>query len=502
MSVLGTFLKIYVGGALSAAWEWLATLWNDFKDSFHKRTSWLAVLYIVVITAVGFVYQISAASVEADFRKAVIKQALLIFGGTVAAVVISRIRVIRISYRWMIIAVCVVSVLMLGYLFFQNRARTGDPQRWIGPEGIQFQPSEIAKMMVIILGAYLYSKYYDETLNRAVMTGRRSWPINDAFARMYMARHNLSDYNQVKRWVYPLKVSYIPFTALGVYIILCVGLMSNNHLSGLIIVGLLGVVMYFFGRVRARYFIAGIILVAMVFAGVIARVSSDVAERDAALERVAGITLSEDAVKSASVPDSYDSCVTEDQVIEVYRRHIADFPILSDYQAKRIYLWIDKDYDDYAPVGDATNRQQINKAVYAVASGGFFGKGFGNSLYKHWSIASQTNDEIFAVICEEGGMFVGVFFMVMYLLLVKLCFSIGDRADNVFSSLIAKGVGAHIGIQAFLNIFVALDAMPNTGISLPFVSSGGSSILFLFAEVGLLLSVARFDRRTTDEENN
>ena len=132
---------------------------------------------------------------------------------------------------------------------------------------------------------------------------------------------------------------------------------------------------------------------------------------------------------------------------------------------------------------------QVMQGLYAIGSGGIFGKGLGNSAQK-MIIPEVQNDMILAIICEELGVFGAIVLLTMFgFLLYRLMF-IAQNAPDMFGSLIVTGVMAHIAIQVILNVAVVLNVIPTTGVTLPFFSYGGTSSLFLMAEMGLALGVS------------
>lgn len=134
---------------------------------------------------------------------------------------------------------------------------------------------------------------------------------------------------------------------------------------------------------------------------------------------------------------------------------------------------------------------QVIQGLYAIGSGGFFGKGLGNSEQKLSMIPEAQNDMIFTIICEELGVFGAILILLMFGYLLYRLFFIAQNAPDLYGSLIVSGIFAHISLQVVLNICVVLNLIPTTGITLPFVSYGGTSILFLMVEIGIALSVAR-----------
>ncbi|MBO4446415.1 MAG: FtsW/RodA/SpoVE family cell cycle protein, partial [Clostridia bacterium] len=160
--------------------------------------------------------------------------------------------------------------------------------------------------------------------------------------------------------------------------------------------------------------------------------------------------------------------------------------ILPAHAQPRITAWLDKDYD---PQGV---RWQTNNALYAIGSGGWFGVGLGNSKQKQLYVSEPMNDFIFSIVCEELGIIGAAIIIILFVLLVWRGFYIATKTDDRFASLLALGLSFQIGLQAALNIAVVTDVLPNTGISLPFFSYGGTSLLMLLGEMGLILGVSRY----------
>ena len=134
---------------------------------------------------------------------------------------------------------------------------------------------------------------------------------------------------------------------------------------------------------------------------------------------------------------------------------------------------------------------QTLQSLYAIGSGGVFGKGLGKSMQKLNYIPEAQNDMIFSILCEELGLFGAFCIMLLFVILIWRCMVIANNAKDLYSALLVVGVMGHFAIQVLLNIAVVTNTIPNTGISLPFISYGGSSILFLMIEVGIVLGVGR-----------
>ena len=154
------------------------------------------------------------------------------------------------------------------------------------------------------------------------------------------------------------------------------------------------------------------------------------------------------------------------------------------YRFGRIRAWI------YPETYASTTAFQTLQALYAIGSGGFFGKGLGQSLQKQF-VPEAQNDMIFAIICEELGMFGALLIVFLFIVLLWRISIIVNKSNDLFGAMLSVGVLAHIAIQVILNLAVVTNTIPNTGISLPFISYGGSSVVFLLIEIGIVLSVAK-----------
>ena len=162
---------------------------------------------------------------------------------------------------------------------------------------------------------------------------------------------------------------------------------------------------------------------------------------------------------------------------------LAVFLSLESYRLERLAIWrhpeaYEKGY-------------QTMQGLYAIGSGGLFGVGFGGSLQKLGFVPEAQNDMIFSIVCEEFGLMGAVLLMLLFVLLVWRLYSIAVHVQDLFGCLIVTGILGHILIQVILNIAVVTNTIPNTGITLPFVSYGGTSVLFLLSEMGMALNVSR-----------
>lgn len=225
------------------------------------------------------------------------------------------------------------------------------------------------------------------------------------------------------------KYGVLPFgVSLGIVALLVI---LSRHLSGTIIIGALGISMMWFGGTRLRYFGA------LIGAG------------------AAAVVL------------------------------VLIFPQFMEYTGDRVQVWLDP-YSYYHEGGFQTIQSLI-----AIGSGGLWGAGLGNSRQKYLYIPEPQNDFIFPVACEELGFIGASMIVLLFALLVARGFIIAMRCPDKFGSLLAAGCVTHIGLQVVLNIAVVTNTIPNTGISLPFFSYGGTALLMTLGEMGIVLSVSK-----------
>lgn len=301
--------------------------------------------------------------------------------GIVAMIIIS-----RIPYQfWMRLSslAYLVALGLCTFVIFGGRSAKGQA-RWIDLGFISFQPSELAKLAVIIFLATI----------------------------IYKAPKRMGEFKSL------VKVMLIIMPIFGV--------VAYNNLSTAIIILGIAVCMLFVASPKYSHFI--VVGVVVVIAGAV-------------------------------------------------------FILLASYRAERIQIWLNPEAYEKG--------YQTLQGLYAIGSGGLFGKGLGESMQKLGFIPEAQNDMIFSVICEELGLFGAVCVIMLFLLLIWRFMIIANNASDLYGALLVVGIMAHISIQVVLNIAVVTNTIPNTGISLPFISYGGTSILFLLSEMGLALSVAR-----------
>lgn len=168
---------------------------------------------------------------------------------------------------------------------------------------------------------------------------------------------------------------------------------------------------------------------------------------------------------------------------------LAIFLSVESYRLERLAIWRN-------PEGYEKGYQTL-QGLYAIGSGGLFGVGLGGSIQKLGFVPEAQNDMIFSIVCEEFGLCGASILILLFLLLLWRLLIIALHVTDLFGSLIAVGILGHIMFQVILNIAVVTNTIPNTGITLPFISYGGTSVLFLLAEMGLALNVSRNMKQET-----
>ncbi len=362
----------------------------------------LPFLFIVIALAVfGAVMAYSASSVYADqyhgdsayyFKRHMI---YLLVG------VVSAIPFILMARPWFWrmfgVVAYVGSVLLLLLVLIIGSSYGSGATRWIQIGPVSIQPSEIAKMAVILVIALVMTKYERQLRNDQKFGGHLRYGV-----------------------IYPMLI----------FGFICVLVMLERHLSGIIIIGLLGLTTMYLGGTKRKYFLW---IMAIGLVGVL-------------------IVL-----------------------------------LFSGYAQTRVTTWLFIDKVD--PLGSAW---QTLQGLNAIGSGGFFGKGLGNSQQKYGYVSQPQNDFIFTIVCEELGFIGAVCVVVLFGLLVWRGFRIAAKAPDKFCSIVVYGLVIKVAIQTILNIAVVTNSMPNTGIALPFFSSGGTAIILQIFEMGIILAISRY----------
>ncbi len=161
---------------------------------------------------------------------------------------------------------------------------------------------------------------------------------------------------------------------------------------------------------------------------------------------------------------------------------VALFIIFQGYRSNRISVWLHPE--------DYSEGFQTMQALYAIGSGGVFGRGLGASMQKLGFVPAANNDMIFSIICEELGIIGAIGLMVLYILFAWRCLVIALNAVDQFGSFLVIGIMTHISLQVVLHVAVCTNTIPNTGVTLPYISYGGSALIMLLFEAGIVLSVS------------
>ena len=160
------------------------------------------------------------------------------------------------------------------------------------------------------------------------------------------------------------------------------------------------------------------------------------------------------------------------------------------YSTRSTHYWLRRILGWAAPETFPDDAYQTLQSLYAIGSGGITGHGLGDSIQKFGKLPEAQNDMIFAIVCEEFGFIGAATLILLFMYLIFRIYQIARNANDMLGTMLCTGVMAHLGIQAVLNIAVVTGAIPNTGVTLPFISYGGSAVLFTMCEIGLVLSVA------------
>ncbi len=166
---------------------------------------------------------------------------------------------------------------------------------------------------------------------------------------------------------------------------------------------------------------------------------------------------------------------------------IALFLSMEQYRLERLVIWKNPEVHEKG--------FQTIQGLYAIGSGGLFGTGFGKGIQKLGFVPEAQNDMIFSIICEENGLIGAILLLTLFLILLWRFMVIATHARDRLGAFLAAGIMAHIAIQVILNVAVVTNSIPNTGITLPFISYGGTSSLFLLAEMGVALAVSRWQNQ-------
>ncbi|KAA8500345.1 putative lipid II flippase FtsW [Mediterraneibacter catenae] len=355
------------------------------RSSGKRRYDETLLAVVIILIAIGLVmlYSTSSYNGEVKFHDPFYylkKQGFATFVGFLGMVIVSRVD----YHRWAVLAIpgyLTAIALSVAVMFFGDEYNGS--KRWLSLGPVSFQPSEFAKVAVILFLAWSVTKYAKKM---------------DKFRTLVLAM-----------------LPVLPIAAL-------VG--ASNLSTAIIILGI-AVVLIFVASPKYSQFIW---------------------------------------MGSAAVA------------------FMAVFLAMESYRLERIAIW--RNPEQYE------KGYQTLQGLYAIGSGGLFGRGLGNSVQKLGFLPEAQNDMIFSIICEELGLVGAGIIILLFFLLIWRFFVIATKAPDLLGALIASGAMAHMMIQVILNIAVVTNSIPNTGITLPFISYGGTSVLFLLLEMGLVLSVS------------
>ena len=349
----------------------------------HYDETLLTVVIILVAVGLVMLYSTSSYNGEVKFHDPYYylkKQGFATFIGFLGMVIVSRVD----YHRWAVLAIpgyLAAIALSVAVMLFGDEYNGS--KRWLSLGPVSFQPSEFAKVAVILFLACLVTKYVKRM---------------DKFRTLVL-----------------MMLPVLPIVAL-------VG--ASNLSTAIIILGI-AVVLVFVASPKYSQFI---------WMG------------------TAGIAF------------------------------MAVFLAMESYRLERLAIW--RNPEQYE------KGYQTLQGLYAIGSGGLFGRGLGNSVQKLGLLPEAQNDMIFSIICEELGLVGAGIIILLFFLLIWRFFVIATKAPDLLGALIASGAMAHMMIQVILNIAVVTNSIPNTGITLPFISYGGTSVVFLLLEMGLVLSVS------------
>lgn len=360
---------------------------------------------LMIILIIGLATLYSASHVYAfnyedgDSYFFIRKQLMFVGLGLVGMLVVSMVDYHQL-HRFAV-PIWLLSLVLLAVAYFMP-SQTGI-KRWIYIGGISFQPSELAKFALVLLFAHLISLNYKK-----------------------------------------MKSFFSGFVPLLVLLgITCALVIIEPHLSGTMLIGMLGLAMMFIGGVRVWHLAA---LIGLGAVGVVFMVTVMGYEKDR---------------------------------IDVWLHPLESFAneiTFADGISGRDHAW------------------QTVQSLYAIGSGGLLGQGPGGSRQKHLFLPEPQNDFIFSIFCEEMGLVGAVIVLALFALLVWRGLTIALKAPDKFGFMLALGLTLQIGLQVGLNVAVVSNLLPNTGISLPFFSYGGTSILMLMLQMGVVLSISRQSR--------
>ncbi len=388
------------------------------KNIFRVRGMPDIPLLVIILILVGFglamVYSASYPWAENDYGNSYYYvQRQLIFTGLGGLAMFALASVdYKIYMKWGAPVFFAISFLLLLSVPIIGKSVNG-AKRWIDLGIFRFQPTDIMKLALVMMLAWYISRYVDAYRDLDERT---------------IALKNKRLHKRKFKESFPvfLREVFIPLCIVG---LVCAVTLVEKHLSGTIILFLIGWIVMLWGRISLPWLLG---IIGAGGAGALAIATQ------------------------------------------------------TDYTSDRLAVWLDP-YSD--PLGSGW---QVIQSFNAIGSGGLFGVGFTNSTLKHLYLPEPQNDFIFAIVCEEFGFVGAIGLMIIFGLFVWRGILISLRAPDCFSRLLAAGITCKIAVQVLLNIFVVTGLFPPTGISMPFISYGGTALIILMAECGILLCISRF----------
>ncbi|MCR5041698.1 MAG: FtsW/RodA/SpoVE family cell cycle protein, partial [Clostridia bacterium] len=343
------------------------------------------------------------------------------------------------KFCWIVMLATMIILVLMAFTGIGEEK--GGAGRWLRIGPISFQPSEICKLAIIMFLSSFFASN-DELLryNGYANTRFSTWLFRASNRTFAVVAPGTRRGIRYKKGLPAALYAFLVCTVAAALVL------KQSHLSGTIIILLISYVMFLISGIQKKYVMAVTVVGGAGAVGAMA------------------------------------------YILWVYRKAqaVAGVVGLKGYQMGRIQNWLDKESE--LP---GTDRWQINHSLYAIAEGGLFGRGYSNSVQKYANLSQADTDFVFAVVCEELGVVFGVIVLLLMFMLVFRGIYIALHAKNLFGTYLVGGIMAHIAIQTILHVLVVTDMIPTTGTTLPFFSYGGSSLLILYVEMGLVMSVSR-----------
>lgn len=386
-------------------------------------------MLVLLLLGVGLIMLFSASSYAAgvseryNYDPAYFFKRQLVFAviGVIVMYIISRVDYQHMRWMGMLaLAIAIVLLVLVKILPYPLAVTINNAKRWLNLGFTTFQPSEIAKLGVVI--------YFAAGLSRRPLAQLRMEQRAKVFPQRRRGQTGFAYFREVIGWM-SAKTGFGELIPYGVVLVLIAGLlMLEPHMSATLLIFAAAAAILFAAGVHWGWFLLGGGAIAAAF---------------------------------------------------------FFYVFVIGYNSSRIAVWLDPWSD---PLGYG---YQIIQSIYAVASGGVSGLGFGLSRQKYLYLPEEQNDYIFAVVCEELGMIGAVLIIFLFAMLVLRGYWLALHSRDRFGSLLIVGITTLLAVQVFMNIAVVTNLIPSTGIALPFFSYGGTALVIQLAEMGLILAVSR-----------